>query len=325
MAARLSQRTSAARLSKRGRRYSRKSRHASVLLRVRVMTFNIHHGEGTDGRYDLKRIASVIASAKPDIVALQETERFRQRTGRDDQPAELAHLLGMNHVFANVRDHRHDDNHHAAGYGNAILTRFPIVAHEHFDISFSGSREPRGCLHATVSVDGSPLHVFCVHLGLRTRERHYQMEQLLSDRIVAHDKYGSGPKVLLGDFNNWWPVKSARMVDQLFRNACVVTGRRRLRTFGKRVSFLCLDYIFTSHDIDIADCTVVKTPLARVASDHRPLVCALSLPVMATGKAAADGKPLPAAAGGVQRRAAVPAPRRRGRFNPLRLLRGRRT
>ncbi|MCX7717057.1 MAG: endonuclease/exonuclease/phosphatase family protein [Candidatus Sumerlaeaceae bacterium] len=245
---------------------------------VRLLTYNIHHGRGLDRRYDLERIARVIEHERPDIVALQEVEKHRKRTRADNQPAWLAKRLGMHHVFARIVDHRYEEKHPDAYYGVAVLSRFPITAHHHFNLSYRAGIEPRGCLHAAVEVEGTPLHVFCVHLGLRLRERDYQMARLLSDDIVGHERFGQGPRVLLGDFNNWWPVASARLISQHFRNACLVTGRKRLRTYGSYFSLLCLDYVFTSADLRVVSCEVVSTRLARIASDHRPLSCTVEMP-----------------------------------------------
>jgi endonuclease/exonuclease/phosphatase family metal-dependent hydrolase len=244
------------------------------IQKVRLMTYNIHHGRGVDGKYDLDRIADVIRSQRPDIVGIQETEQYRRRTRHDDQPAILAGKLGMTHAFAKVIEHGDDGHPQNAAYGNAILTRFPIAAQEHFNISYSGAMEPRGCLHTTLDVNGTPLHVFCVHLGLRYRERHFQIERLVSDEVVNNNKFGDGPKLMLGDFNNWWPVKTAKLVDLHFKNACLITGKKRLQTFGR---FLCLDYIYVSHELNIVSCEVVKNPLAKVASDHSPLVCTVQM------------------------------------------------
>lgn len=251
----------------------------------RVMTYNIHHGRGTDRRYDLGRIAKVIAHENPDVVALQEVERYRLRTGRIDQPGELARELEMDYAFSRVQDHRYTDNHHHAAYGNAILTKFPLVAHEHFDISYNGASEPRGCLHATIEISGTRLHVFCVHLGLQYRERNFQIGRLLSEDIVNHRKFGEGPRILLGDFNNWWPVQSAKAIQSHFHDACVVTGKKKLRTFGQFFTFLCLDYVFTSPDLKVLSCMVSTQRLARTASDHRPVVCEVRLPDESPAKA----------------------------------------
>jgi endonuclease/exonuclease/phosphatase family metal-dependent hydrolase len=245
---------------------------------LRAMTYNIHHGVGMDRRYDLNRIAEVIRNNNPDVVALQEVERFRPRTKNDNQPSVLAKKLGMHYSFAPVCNFSNIDKSSRSRYGIAILSRYPITSREHFDISFGSANEPRGVLHARLNVNGIGLHVFCVHLGLRYRERNYQIERLLSEEIINHARYNGGPKILLGDFNNWWPVKSARYVHTHFHNACVVTGQKRLRTFGKFFNYLCLDYIFTSRDVSIRSCDVIRDGEASRASDHRPVVCTLQLP-----------------------------------------------
>ncbi len=244
---------------------------------IRVLTYNIHHGEGVDGRYDLERIAEVIASEAPDVVALQEIERFRRRTHHDDQPKLLASMLSMHYCFAPVRDHRHTDHHSKAAYGNAILTRYDILSTSHFDLSIPGAREPRGCLHTLVRTSAGLLHVFCVHLGLRRSERAQQMALLASSSILKNPRLTPAPAVLLGDFNNWWPVRTARHIQKQFVNACHVTGRRRLLTFGSPLTFLALDYVYATPDIRILNCYVSRSRKVRVASDHRPLVSDLLL------------------------------------------------
>src|SRR5688572_31668602 len=94
--------------------------HVTKTRTFRVMTYNIHHGEGMDGKVDLERIAALIQNEQADIVALQEVDKGVERTARRDLGAELARLTGMQCVFSN--------NYHFQGgeYGNAVLTRFPI-------------------------------------------------------------------------------------------------------------------------------------------------------------------------------------------------------
>lgn len=249
---------------------------AELPHKLRVVTYNIHQGWGMDGKYDLDRIARVLDNTPADIIALQEVEQNCQRTGFDNQPGLLAQALGLNVAFTPVRRHC---THPQAGYGNAILSRYPIVATELFSLTDPGViREARGCIHATLDIKGHPLHVFCVHLGLAHRERHYQVERLLSEEVVRDSRFGTGPKILLGDFNNWWPVKSARAMEQHFQNACVVTGRRRHATFNGVMNMLCLDYIFTSPDLKITSFEVLKSGAASVASDHRPVLCEVQCP-----------------------------------------------
>ena len=87
---------------------------------LRVLSYNIHHGEGTDGKLDLARIAGVIKAAEPDLVAVQEVDRNTTRTNKVDQAAELARLTGLHGEFAKAIDFQGGE------YGQAILSRFPI-------------------------------------------------------------------------------------------------------------------------------------------------------------------------------------------------------
>lgn len=257
---------------------------AEATAMLKVMTYNIHHGRGLDRRYDLDRIARVIESCgPPDIIGLQEVDRHRRRTAGDDQAKILAERLGMHHAFARVVDASYDASHPEAYYGIAILSKWPIERTEHFDLSYGARSEPRACLHAEIHVGAQPLHLFCVHLGLGRRERDYQVARLLSDEIVGNGRFGMGPKILLGDFNNWWPVKSASLVNEHFHNACHVTGRKQLRTFGNFLSLLALDYVFHSPDLTVSHCEVIKSRAARIASDHRPLVCTVAMPQAGSG------------------------------------------
>ncbi len=94
---------------------------AAEPFRIRVLCYNIHHGEGIDRELDLQRIARVIQSVSPDVVALQEVDRKTARTGRVDQPAELARLLKMTVVFEKNIDFQ------GGQYGNAVLSKWPVV------------------------------------------------------------------------------------------------------------------------------------------------------------------------------------------------------
>ena len=131
----------------------------------RVMTYNIHHGAGVDGKVDLQRIADLIKREQADIVALQEVDKGVQRTARRDCPAELAALTGMSCVFSN--------NFHFQGgeYGNAVLTRFPIKrwTNRHYKMLRPG--EQRGLLQVVLDVHGRELVFLDTHIDL-PRRRH---------------------------------------------------------------------------------------------------------------------------------------------------------
>src|SRR6185436_14707317 len=106
----------------------------------RVMTYNLHHGEGLDGKVDLLRIAELTKREGADLVALQEVDKGVERTARRDFPDELAALTGLTCVFSN--------NYHFQGgeYGNAVLTRFPIKSWTNTHFKKVNETEQRGIL-----------------------------------------------------------------------------------------------------------------------------------------------------------------------------------
>src|SRR5580704_11939398 len=113
----------------------------------RVLTYNIHHGEGTDGRVDLSRLAGVMKSVQPDFVALQEVDRGTERSGGVDQLAELERLTNMHAEFGKAMDYS------GGGYGVAVLSRWPLLSSGHHPLPGSPDRDPRTAL--TVQVGSS--------------------------------------------------------------------------------------------------------------------------------------------------------------------------
>src|ERR1700678_2081046 len=119
---------------------------------VTVMSFNIHHGEGTDGVLDLARIARVIEASGAGVVGLQEVDRnFAQRSGWSDQVAGLAELLGCHVAYGpNIDLDPPQPGNPRAQFGNAVLSRYPIARSENTSLFRSAGEEQRGLLHAEV-------------------------------------------------------------------------------------------------------------------------------------------------------------------------------
>ncbi len=163
----------------------------SVVLRV--MTYNIHHGEGLDGRLDLPRIARIIRESGASVVGLQEVDRGVERTDRRDLIKELADLTGMSFAFGKNIDHQGGD------YGNALLTSHPIVSEGNRLLPNPGGGEQRGLLQAVLDVDGRHTLVLVTHLDYQRDDT----ERLASaDEILkAISAWGDGPVVVMGDFN----------------------------------------------------------------------------------------------------------------------------
>jgi hypothetical protein len=128
---------------------------------IRVMTYNIHHGEGLDGKVDLTRIADLIKAERADVVALQEVDRGVRRTAQRDMPAELAALTGMTCVFSNNFPYQGGE------YGNAVLTRFPVKRWTNHHYQMLRPNEQRGILELVLDVRGRELVVMNTHIDSR--------------------------------------------------------------------------------------------------------------------------------------------------------------
>ncbi|GEP06585.1 endonuclease/exonuclease/phosphatase family protein [Methylobacterium oxalidis] len=242
--------------------------------RLRLMTYNIRHCRGLDGVISPARIAEVIAACEPDVVALQEVDVGRARTGGLDQAEEIARLLDMRHHFhpaLQILEER---------YGDAILTTRParlIRADALPGLDRRPGLEPRGALWVEVAMGGGRLQILNTHLGLSGRERVAQVEALLGPRWLGSAQ-ARAPFVLVGDLNatplsRAYRRLAARLADA--RRAAGAEGRGA--TFPSRCPVLRLDHVFVSAGVAVERVGVVRGPLPRLASDHLPLLAELCL------------------------------------------------
>jgi endonuclease/exonuclease/phosphatase family metal-dependent hydrolase len=227
---------------------------------VRVVTYNIHRSRGMDRRTRPDRIAAVLRAIGADIVALQEV------VGAG--PSGISHIeeigaaLGMGWVLAPVRQLRGHQ------FGNAVLSRFPILDHAQHDLSWKTCEE-RGLQRADVAIDGHTLHVYNVHLGTAILERRYQAERLAT--LVA-EKPAGGAKILLGDFNEWMRGLTTRLLSSKLKSVDLTTYLTRRRTYPGFFPILHLDHIYYAGKLDIVHVELARTRLSLVASDHLPLI-----------------------------------------------------
>ena len=234
----------------------------------RIMTYNVHRCVGVDGKLDVARTAKVIAQCRPDIVALQELDVGRARTGGVDQAHAIAQLLGMSfhfHPAFKVEEER---------YGDAILSTTPIRVIKAGPLP--GSRavrglEPRGALWVKLRLGGVELDVVNTHLGLVPHEQRAQAAALMSHDWMARADC-TDPAILLGDFNAT-PGRAAyrRLASQL-RDAQVDGPRRRTATFPSRLPMLSIDHVFVSRSVRVTRVQAPGGAMQRTASDHLPLV-----------------------------------------------------
>jgi endonuclease/exonuclease/phosphatase family metal-dependent hydrolase len=228
------------------------------MAELRVASYNVHRAIGTDGAFSPERILGVLREIDPDVVALQEVEAH---DSGGDMLEWLAQQTGF-HSVAGTTLKRHDGY-----YGNGLLTRCPVTQTTLCDLSWRG-REPRGAISADIDCQGEPLRVVATHLGLRPAERREQVEHL----VKLFSERPDTPAVLVGDLNEWflWG-RPLRRLHRYFEETPSPP------TFPSKLPVFALDRIWTHPASILKELRVHKSPLARVASDHLPLVATLTL------------------------------------------------
>ena len=230
---------------------------------MRLLSWNIHKGiGGRDRRYSIQRVLDCIDHEQPDLVCLQEVDRLVKRSGFDDQPRLLANGLGLHPVFqANVPVGE-------GTYGNLVLSRFPVGSRHRISLK-RGLRKSRGAQLVLIDTPTGPLHLCNTHLGLDERERHWQMARLLGHRLFRSAE--PLPTVIVGDFNDWRDTLAANVLAREgFRQ--VTSPAAAFRSFPAWLPVGGLDKAFIRGRVRVEQARIVRTSLARVASDHLPLV-----------------------------------------------------
>ncbi len=233
-------------------------------VQVRVLSYNIHHGEGTDGELDLPRIANVIKRLKPDLVALQEVDKKTKRSEDVDQAAELGRLTGMHAVFGKAMDYAGGE------YGEAILSRAPLQQVTVHALPAPEKCEPRCALAAVVQLDGMNRRVLFVGTHLEHADTTVRLCQAgkLSPLLAKDNRL---PTILAGDFN---AVPGSPPINVLLAHWAYAAAADPQPTWPSKEPQVKLDYVFLRPAASwrVVDVQVVDE---LVASDHRPLLVVL--------------------------------------------------
>ena len=247
-------------------------RQVAFSKNLTLMSYNVHGCAGMDGCISIERIARVIARYNPDIIALQELDVGRLRSGRIDQAEMIAKKLEMKcHFYPAFR--WKDEQ-----YGNAILSRFPMA------LIKSGAlpklmdkkrrqHEPRGVLWVSVEFEGKKIQVFNTHLSLWPQERILQVGALLSEQWLQHSDC-QGPVILCGDFNSFPRSGVYRKICDKLHDTQVASwaGHRPRSTWFGHYPIGRIDYVFINGDFHVSSISVPRTDLEKTASDHLPLI-----------------------------------------------------
>ncbi len=245
-------------------------------MKLSLLSYNIHRAIGVDRRFRLERIAAVLEHHAADVVLLQEVDEGAPRSRELDLARELAAAAGYPYLAVG-----HNVSLRRGRYGNATLSRFPIVRERNIDLTIAW-RKRRGCQHTHLAVgagESRTLDLFNLHLGLSAAERHQQIRLLTHSHEFRACTPGQ-PCVVGGDFNDWRSLLYGAFVDVLgFQCATEVEGRRRrnLRTYPAFSPRGGLDRFYIRGPLRLLDARTSRLAVARLASDHLPVFVELEL------------------------------------------------
>jgi endonuclease/exonuclease/phosphatase family metal-dependent hydrolase len=230
--------------------------------KLRILTYNIHHGEGVDRKLDPARIAKILSDRNPDLVAVQEVDHKTKRVDGADQTAELARLTKMHGRFGKAIDFQGGE------YGQAVLSRYPIRGFKVHKLPNEEGREERIAVAAEVRLgDGPTLTFVSTHLD-HERDDLRRKQAAKLDELFGTVK---GPVVLAGDLNATPESKPLAILSRNWKSAN--TGQPLL-TIPVQKPTRQIDYVLyrPSDKFRVIEARVLDE---SIASDHRPLLVVL--------------------------------------------------
>lgn len=239
---------------------------------IRVATWNIHkgvNGLGPRRRLEIHNIGLAVDQFDADIICLQEVRKHHHREAQrfshwpSLEQADFLAPLGYTPVYQTNAITKHGE------HGNALLTRWPVVKHQHEDMS-DHRFEQRGLLHVEVLIHETPLHIVVVHLGLIKSSRRRQVKQLCD--YIQREIPKDAPLIVAGDFNDWGTACEAALKSEhlhTFQSNPITA--KKLRTYPARLPLVQFDYVFARHLTAISVVVPTGQSWARM-SDHLPLI-----------------------------------------------------
>ncbi|WP_299088381.1 endonuclease/exonuclease/phosphatase family protein [uncultured Metabacillus sp.] len=240
-------------------------------MEIDVLTFNIHHGVGIDKEANLERIAQVLEKSEADIIGLNEVDKyFSKRSLFEDQTRWLAKQLNTNYFFSPSLSFKSKTTNKVRQYGNALLSRFPIVSKKSHSFNYMpGLIEGRSLLDATIQIDKQLYQIMVTHLSLNPFLHRKQ-----TDFIIKQIHKYPHPIILMGDWNMKPGSKGWKKLSDKVQDSWHVSGMGPGYTYPSSHPKMRLDYIFVSPELRVVQSQVIT--YTHNSSDHLPLKATIS-------------------------------------------------
>ena len=234
----------------------------STYVDLTIVTYNINHGEGIDGLYSSIRIARTLEQYEPDLVALQEVDMGTNRVNQDLQVEIIAKHLEMFYLFGKTV------NYIGGEYGNAILSKYPIISSQNSDISPHNAPEKRRLLRATIDLGFKTLKFYSTKFGIMDDEIIYNSQRIgkFIKRMEPND-----PVIFGGDFG----VKPYSLLLKDLMYSMIDLGTRfnnQSTTYPTMLMSRRLDYILINKYVEPVEYLIPLDSLSTISSDHLPIV-----------------------------------------------------
>ena len=238
---------------------------------LRILCYNVHWCLGTDGKYDVARLADVIRETKPDLVALQEVDVGVKRSGRIHEVQQLGQLTGMAARFGPTQQYE------GGLFGNAVLSRLPILDVSIHPLPYTESTEdrttyPRGAIAVTVTApDGQPLRFISTHFQHNVPEDRVAEAKAINTLFAADEDHQR--TILAGDMNAQPDAEPVTELLKKWTNAIDAAATPTAPATNPRSR---IDYIFYrgKSQFRMLESRVIPE---SIASDHRPVLAVLEL------------------------------------------------
>lgn len=234
----------------------------STYVDLTIVTYNINHGEGVDGLYSSIRIARTLEQYDPDLIALQDVDMSTNRVNQDLQIEIIAKHLEMFYLFGKTVDYIGGE------YGNAILSKYPIISSQNSDISPYNAPEKRRLLRATIDLGFKTLKFYSTKFGIMDDEIIYNSERIGKFINRMEPDY---PVIFGGDFG----VKPYSLLLKDLMNTMIDLGTRfnnQSTTYPTRIMSRRLDYILINKYVEPMEYLIPVDSLSTISSDHLPVV-----------------------------------------------------